>query len=215
MQLDPQDLRRHYASLSDEELLDIDRADLVEMAQMIFDEEVRQRKLASRRETRRPLGTRAASTQADVLDEEAEVDEEWPGDGEKPGWLDEAAEVYSIVDRPGVDPGSAANARDALEAAGIPSYLELCEEPGEESESRTRTHRWRVLVPGKLNFRATSVLERDIFNPEFEAQWKAHLETLSDDEVRAMNPEVAFCGLFDKVERVNRVYDDEIARRGL
>jgi hypothetical protein len=30
-----------------------------------------------------------------------------------------------------------------------------------------------------------------------------------------MNPEAAFCGLFDRVERVNRVYDEEIARRGL
>jgi hypothetical protein len=215
MQLDPQDLRRYYASLSNEELLEIDRADLVEMAQTIFDEEVRQRKVASRRDTRRPLGTRTASTQPDAVDGEAEIDEELPGDGEKPGWLDEAAEVYSVVDRPGVDPGSAANARDALQAAGIPCYLDLYEEPDEESDSQTRTHRWRVLVPGKLNFRATSVLERDIFNPEFEAEWKTLLETLSDDEVRAMNPEVAFCGLFDKVDRVNRVYDEEIARRGL
>jgi hypothetical protein len=123
--------------------------------------------------------------------------------------------VGSIVDRPGVDPGSAASARNALEAAGIPCYLDLYEEPDEESDAQTRTHRWRVLVPGKLNLRATSVLERDIFNPEFEAEWKTHLETLSDDEVRAMNPRVAFCGLFDKVERVNRVYDEEISRRGL
>jgi hypothetical protein len=50
---------------------------------------------------------------------------------------------------------------------------------------------------------------------EFEADWKSHLETLSDEDLRAMNPEAAFCGLFDRVERVNRVYDEEIARRGL
>ena len=27
--------------------------------------------------------------------------------------------------------------------------------------------------------------------------------------------EVVFCGLFDRIERVNRVYDEEIARRRL
>lgn len=29
-----------------------------------------------------------------------------------------------------------------------------------------------------------------------------------------MSPEAAFCGLFDRVERVTKAYDDEIARRG-
>ena len=38
------------------------------------------------------------------------------------------------------------------------------------------------MVPGNLNQRATSILERDIFNPEFEAEWKTHLEMLSDEE---------------------------------
>jgi hypothetical protein len=71
------------------------------------------------------------------------------------------------------------------------------------------------MVPGKLNMRATSVLDREIFNAEFEANWKTHLEALSDEELRAMNPEVAFCGLFDRIERVNRVYEEEVARRRL
>jgi hypothetical protein len=71
------------------------------------------------------------------------------------------------------------------------------------------------MVPGKLNLRATSVLEREIFNQEFEDDWKTHLEALSDADLRAMNPQVAFCGLFDRIERVNRVYDEEIARRKL
>jgi hypothetical protein len=47
MQLDPEYLRQHYASLSDEAILAIDRADLVEMAQMIFDDEVGRRKTGS------------------------------------------------------------------------------------------------------------------------------------------------------------------------
>jgi hypothetical protein len=71
------------------------------------------------------------------------------------------------------------------------------------------------MVPGKLNLRATGVLERDITNTEVEAHWKAQLEALSDEELRAMTPRIAFCGLFDRIARVNRVYDDEIAKRGL
>jgi hypothetical protein len=30
-----------------------------------------------------------------------------------------------------------------------------------------------------------------------------------------MNPQIAFCGLFDRIERVNRIYNEEIARRRL
>jgi len=29
-----------------------------------------------------------------------------------------------------------------------------------------------------------------------------------------MSPEAAFCELFDRVERVTKAYDEEIARRG-
>jgi hypothetical protein len=58
-----------------------------------------------------------------------------------------------------------------------------------------------------------SILDRDFFNQEFEEERKTHLEMLSDDELREMKPDVAFCGLFDRVERVTRAYDEEIARR--
>ena len=136
-------------------------------------------------------------------------------DGHKPGWLQDAAEVFSRYDRPGSLPADdLVDARDALEAAGIPCYLDLFEIPKVKS-SPPPTHLWRLMVPGNLNQRATSVLERDVFNPEFEAEWKAHLETLSDEDLRGMKPEIAFCGLFDRVERVTRAYAQEIARRKL
>ncbi|HXB74552.1 MAG TPA: hypothetical protein VNY05_40330 [Candidatus Acidoferrales bacterium] len=227
MQLDPEYLRQHYASLSDQALLAVDRADLVEMAQVIFDLEVGRRKPVPPRDTRHgqptiprqgdPLDEEADDEEAD--DDEAEVDEaevdgETHGAGEEPGWLEEAAEVYSYaVQSATAHAPDAVNARDALEAAGIPCYLDLCEIPREESLSPYGTHRWRLMVPGKLNLRATSVLEREIFNVEFEAGWKTHLEALSDEELRAMNPQVAFGGLYDRVARVNRVYEEEIARR--
>jgi hypothetical protein len=186
MDLDPEYLRKHYALLSDEALLAVDRADLVEMAQRILDEEVGRRDLSTRR------------TYIAPPDEDAEVVVEPPGAGDKPAWLEEAAEVYSLADLPGTAP-DAAHAHDALEAAGIPCYLDRVEISKEKSAGPEPTHRWRLMVPGKLNLRATGVLERDIFNPDFEPIWKAHLETLSDQELRAMNPQAAFCGLFDRI----------------
>jgi len=59
------------------------------------------------------------------------------------------------------------------------------------------------------------ILDRDIFNDEFEATWKTHLEMLSDEQLRESEPKDVFCGLFDKVDRVVTAYDDELARRGL
>ncbi len=63
------------------------------------------------------------------------------------------------------------------------------------------THRWRVLVPGSLNMRATNILDRDIFNDEFDAIWRTHLEMLSEQELSEADPKEVFCGLFDRIER--------------
>jgi hypothetical protein len=194
MQLDIEFLRQHYAAMSDEELREINREDLVEAARRIYDDEIEGRKASVPAPVRRSSGPK---------DEEVELD-----------WLDDAAEAYSNYVTRGRDSYSAevAQARDVLEAAGIPAHMELYEEPGAEGEQRFR---WRVLVPGRLIHRATSVLDRDIFNAEFEAQWKAHLEMLSDEELRVMEPQYAFCGLYDRLERIDRAYDEELQRRGL
>ncbi len=196
MKLDPEFLRQHYASMPDDELLATDRDDLVGLAQEIFDEEV------ARREASAPAPALARGTMT-AQDEKVEED-----------WLEDAAEAYSNYARPGsmdTSEGSV-EARDVLEAAGIPCQLELFEEPEQDDNMR---YRWRVLVPGKLIHRATSVLDRDIFNAEFEAQWRAHLEMLSDEDLRVMEPQYAFCGLYDRIERVNRAYEEELKRRQL
>jgi hypothetical protein len=212
MKLDPEYLRQHYSSLSDEALLEVDRAELVEMAQTIFDLEVSRRKLVPAQDIR--------DAQTDPLDEPdddaAEFDGETYAAGEEPGWLEEAAEVHSwAVHSATANSADALDARNALEAAGVPCYLHLAEMPPETSLLPYGTHRWRLMTPGKLYLRATSILEREIANPEFEAGWKSQLEALSDEELRAMKPQVVFCGLFDRIARVNRVYDEEIARRKL
>jgi hypothetical protein len=52
-----------------------------------------------------------------------------------------------------------------------------------------------------------------MFNQEFEEIWRTHLKILSDRDFAAMTPKTAFCGLFDKIERVTRVYEEERRRR--
>jgi hypothetical protein len=216
VKLDPEFLRQHYASLSDGALLALDRADLVEMAQGIFDDEVRRRDLSPSGRHRRADAAPVFSTPLEPSDEDADADDPSSAGEGLPGWLEDAAEVYAhSVSSAAQAPEASVNARDALEAAGIPCLLELYEEQEEEPAPPARTHRWRLMVPGKLSQRAASVLDRDVFNPEFEAGWKAHLEALSDQDLREMHPQVAFCGLFDRIERINRAYDEEIARRRL
>ena len=195
MQLDTAFLRRHYADMSADELREIDPNDLVEAARQIYHEEI-----ATRRQAPAPAVSRNA---VGAPDEQVEED-----------WMEDAAEAYSNYPRPGTnDPSEGSvEVRDALEAAGIPCHLELYDEGGQDESTR---YRWRVLVPGKLIHRATSVIDRDIFNAEFAAQWKAHLEMLSDEDLRVMEPQYAFCGLYDRLERINRAYDEEIQRRGL
>jgi hypothetical protein len=222
MQLDPDYLRQHYAALSDEGLLEIDRADLVPAAHKIFDLEVASRNLVRPRDKRQVQTTIPGPP--DLLDEEtgddeAEIDDpeherEVPGVEEKPDWQDEAVEVWSYEVGPETQ-RLISEARGVVEAAGIPCYLDLCEIPEEDRNYPAQTHRWQIMVPVKQNLHATSVLERQLTNPGVEATWKSHLEALSDDELRSMTPEVVFCGLIDRLERVNRVYDEEIARRRL
>jgi len=199
MPVDLEYLRRHYASLSDEALQELDRAELVETARKCYDEELARRK---------PLGLTKPSVQT------ADLESHFPDFENKPEWLGEASEVFSQYEQAGVTTApEIANARDALETAGIPCFLDFSDPPEEEPPTRKPSRLWRLMVPGNLNQRATSILERDIFNADFEAEWKTHLEMLSDEELRAMDPQVAFCGLFDRVKRVTRAFDEEIARR--
>ena len=92
MNVDPQDLERHYASLTDEALLEMNRDDLVEVAQGCFDRELARRGLKAGSET-------------------AETGRSWIDDGTG----------YAVANF--TYPDEAAEARDALEAAGIPCYL--------------------------------------------------------------------------------------------
>jgi hypothetical protein len=69
------------------------------------------------------------------------------------------------------------------------------------------------MVPGNLNFEAESVLDKEIFNREAEGIWQTHFQTLTDEELRAVDLELVFAGRKDWIERVTRAYNEEIKRR--
>ena len=207
MKLDPEDLRRHYAMLSDEALLDTNRSELVEIAQGVYDEELARRQL-------RPA--RRADKQPD--DKHGELGEEEDAEfesGLEPDWLPEAACAITFDASPGHDTApDADNARTALEAVGIPCYIDRrkVDPPSVKPEPH---YTYNIMVPGKFNLQAVSALDHAIYNPEMEAQYRAHFESLSDEELRAVDPEVLMAGLTDRIERLTRAYNEERARRHL
>jgi hypothetical protein len=210
MKADPEFVREHYHVLSDEELLAIDRSDLVEMAQGIYDAEVSRRALAPRGRVPRADDPRPAAAPANRPPGEKDA----PGTEGEPAWLADGVDVYSVVEGVGAE-SRIADARQILETAGIACHPELIEIAPEETAPDPSTHRWRITVPANLSWRAMSTLDRDISNPEFEAAWKASLESLPDSELPAMDPQLVFCGLYDRIDRAARVYEEEMARRGL
>jgi hypothetical protein len=131
----------------------------------------------------------------------------------KQAWLADAAEAFSVFALPRNSESRVADACEVLDRAGIPCYSEKIELSLDEREPYPGTHRWRIMVPGNLNWRAMSTLERDISNPDFEAAWKAFLEAQPERDLPAMHPKLVFCGLFDRIDRVTRVYQEELARR--
>jgi hypothetical protein len=131
-----------------------------------------------------------------------------------PDWLENAACPCSFAASPGLYPATdAERARDVLLAAGIPCEI-AAGQPGREDENLAQSE-WRVLVPPALNLKAISVLDKEIFNPELEAEWRTHFGLLSDDELEALRPEDMCAGMLDRVERLTRAYRDEIARRNV
>lgn len=85
--------------------------------------------------------------------------------------------------------------------------------PDPRTEDSPAYEEYRVLVPASLNLKAISVLDKEIFNAELEADWRTHFAALSDGELRELRPEVVCAGLLDRVDRLTRAYNEEVARR--
>lgn len=173
--------------LSDEALVAVDRSELVEIAQSYYDQEIRQRGLT-------PEGS--ADQRGDT--------------GPKPDWLDDAVCAAEFGGMSSTT--DAENARDVLENAGIPCYIEA-QTPDPPSDRRQSQFGFRLLVPGKFSLEAISVLDKEIFNAELESDYRTHFELLSDEELRAVKPEVLLAGLSDRIERLTRAYTEEVERR--
>lgn len=200
MRINISDLRRHYEELSDEELLDLNRAQLMALAQQVYDEEMERRGLNRKPEVTFPGEPEEQPDAYGVV--------HWnPEDGTPPDWLEDAACVHSIVMHPGANyADSAAEVQAALHAAGIPSFV--TEEPQEDGPGL-----YCVMVHGELNMHATGIIERDVYNPQYEADWRTHLRGLSDEQLAVLKPDIFCAGLLDKAARMKRAYLEELALR--
>jgi hypothetical protein len=191
LESDTEDIRRHYDSLSDEALLAISRADLTEVAQRCYDAELSARGIAPQLE--------AQDSSDAVL-------------GVPPEWLKDAACACSFEAVPGNNPAPELDdARNILESAGVPCSAATREVP----PSAVAQTFWELMVPGTLILQATSILDKEFFNPQLESEWIAHFDALSDEELRALKLQDLTAGLTDRVERLTKAYKDELGRRGI
>jgi hypothetical protein len=207
-------LRRHYASLTDAALLDIAAEDLVDDARRIYEEELGQRKL--KRSARTVRSEEPDVEEQDGREQDDHAEDEDVDDEGAPDWLEDAAVASTFYSYPGTDAGgeAAADARLALESAGIPCHL-VGEKWKRDERRGEPEYEYRLMVPGKKNMEAQIVLDQRSFNQEFEDQWRGHFEELSDEELREVDLKALFGGLRDRMDRISRAYADELAQRGI
>ncbi|MEP7365167.1 MAG: hypothetical protein ABI972_18090 [Acidobacteriota bacterium] len=213
MKIDPAEIQKRFAALDDDDLLDVDRDELSELARQLYDEECARR------------GLDAAEALKEWEDEGGETDggvtpgefAEMPDDegDDRPEWMDDGVCVCTFE----VTPGAAGvtdvtKARAVLLAAEIPCSLAVNEEmPASEGHSQRKEV--SLFVPGPLHLHALAVLDRDLFNATHEEEWQRHFEAISNDDLLALRPDIFTAGLLDRVARMKRVYAAEVARRGL
>jgi len=204
LRIDPEDLRRHYRSISDEELMALDRGALTEIAQKLYDEEVARRDFNPEQELEL-----SAPGEVELVDAELDVDT-----GPPPDWLEDAACVCAFAAVSETSYATeVAEARAVLRRAGIPCCVTL--NRADPSGGAAARSEYCVMVPSAFNLHATSVLDRDIFNARQEEEWRTHFQALSDDDLRVQKVEILCAGLLDRVARLRKVYEDEMSQRGL
>jgi hypothetical protein len=189
VKVDTERLRKQYASMTDEALVELDPVDLTPEAQESLNEELARRGL-----------------------EEDFEEVALPGEGPQPKWLDDGFCISTFTAHVGMHVApQAAEACDALRAAGIECYVLPYEFRGKLWAKPTRE--FRVMVPGGKMLEATSILDQKIFNPEIADDWRVHLETMSDEDFAAIDRDVICAGFLDRAARLKHAYDDEHARR--
>jgi hypothetical protein len=207
MQINRRELGEHYASLNDEELLGLKRDELTETAQGIYDKEIARRELDRKLSSKTEIEKIEASfREPDQLSEDESVDPDWHQDG---------VLVCAFVDMPGSNAAERiSNAQTALQAAGIPSHLRLRRElnaSGEPDPFDTL----EILAPVRYAMHSASILNRDLFNDEFETNWRDHLNILSNEDLLTLDPDIFCAGLLDQLARMKKVYAEEMKKRNL
>jgi hypothetical protein len=209
MKIDRRELGRHYASLTDEELLSFNRDELTETAQVIYKQEVARRGLNENPSI-------GAANEENGTDFEG-TNELLDSGHEEPDWLDDAVCACEFAATPG-DPSvdKAAMAQMVLRKAGIHSHLAMTREPLSDDDAHAQeTTSVAVMVPLSLALHAISILDRDLFNEQHEAEWRIQLRTLSDKDLLALDPGIFCAGLMDRLARIKKAYVDEMTRREL
>lgn len=202
MQISREDLYGHYASLSDEELFALDRNELTEEAQECYDSELARRRLSQPiavvRKTSGPSETELISHDAEPM--------VYTPDEVEPDWLETAVTACSFqVGTP--SRYDAERACTILRNAGIPSQLVS------QTGDGVTLDLINVMVPAALSLKASSVLDCELFNQELEETWRSHFDELSDEELRALQPDDICAGLLDRAARLKRVYEEALAHR--
>ncbi len=154
MKIDLEDVRHHFALLSDEALLATNRNDLIEEARQCLDEEVAKR--------RPDAGLVADPGPEPAWQEAAEVQSDETAAGSAAASESERGAVVSIASY--THPDEARLARGLLEVAGIPSFL---------VNEQTALGALHLLVPADQVDAALEILADDISEEELAAQAEA------------------------------------------
>jgi hypothetical protein len=144
VQIDPEDFKRHYALLSDDALLEIERDELVDAARPYYDAELAERKLA-------PPDTEENASSPD------------PGD-DTPGHVADGPQLVATF----LSLDEANFARGLLESAEITCSLE-----NEHGAQWTGNGALRLMVPATAYDRACEILESEISEEDLIAQAEA------------------------------------------
>jgi len=211
MQIDKRQLEKHFASMNDEELLELKREDLTEAAQKIYDLEIARRGV----DKTLAVGVEREQVEASIGEHNIGEDDETS----EPDWHDDGVLACAFVDgtaHSGSEDGAelASKAQAVLHAAGIPSHLRVSEDP-DTRHSHAPQKLLEVLVPVKFAIHALSILDRDLHNSRFETEWREQLTMLSKEDMMSLDPGIFCAGLIDKVNRMKRIYAEEMSKRML
>ena len=190
MDVEADDIRRYYAALSDNALLQIKREDLTEIAAQCYDVELHSRGL-KKPATAKPADSGQEKPAQPSLGLQALMDEV--------PWKSTAVEVagFDTVE-------DAETARDVLDEGGIPCAIVIAQQP-----SFRRRSKWIVLmVPDSCLEAARKRLRTEIDEPLSEQNYTRHFEEFSDDEL--LNVDSA-----SLPESGRKYYLAELEKRGL